>query len=144
MWCKTAGKRTDDMRFLVKVAFWLSVVVFLIPTGGNSSRRSDPIGTGEAVSAAYAAMDDLRGFCGRRPEACEIAGRIGATFTDKAQAGAKMLYEFLREHAGDRGVAVTGSVAAPAASATPTVQSLAPDEMATPWRMPDNPPRRRS
>jgi hypothetical protein len=145
---KTADERTDDMRFLVKVAFWLGVVVLLIPTGGDSSHRSDLIGTGDAMSAAYGVIDDLRGFCTRQPEACEIAGRIGTTFTDKAQAGAKMLYDFLRERAADHGqTAAHGGTAAanpvdPAAAGA-GVQSLAPDEMQTPWRAPETVPARR-
>ncbi|BAR99929.1 hypothetical protein BV133_2336 [Blastochloris viridis] len=130
--------------FLVKVAFWLAVLVLLIPTGGDSSHRSDQVGAGDAMSAAYAAVDDLRGFCGRQPEVCEIAGRVGSTFTEKAQVGAKMLYEFLKDQAGDHGGAtVTGSVTEPAAP-KPEAPSLAPDEMQMPWRGPENPPRRRS
>lgn len=152
---KTADERTDDMRFLLKVAFWLGVAVLLIPTGGDSSHRSDLVGTGDAVSAAYGVIDDLRGFCGRQPEACEIAGRLGETFTEKAQVGAKMLYDFLRERAADQGqargqfqprdhdsAATGGTYAAPAAAGS-GVQSLAPDEMQTPWRAPETVPARR-
>jgi hypothetical protein len=143
---KTADERTDDMRFLLKVAFWLGVAVLLIPTGGDSSHRSDLIGTGDAMSAAYGVLDDLRGFCGRQPEACEIASRIGTTFAEKAQVGAKMLYDFLRERANDHGQAGNHDLAsergsAPASGAN--VQSLAPDEMQTPWRAPETVPARR-
>lgn len=130
------------MRFLLKMAFWLAVAVLLIPTGGDSSHRAELVGTGDAVSAAYGVLDDLRGFCGRQPEACEIAGRVGATFAEKAQVGARMLYEFLRDHAGDRSAAMaTGGAAEPPAPAAP---ALAPDEMQAPWRAPDHAPLRRS
>jgi len=84
--------------FLIRVAFWLSVVVMLLPTGGsNKTAGQDDVGATQALSAAGAALADMRGFCSRQPDACAIGSQVATTFGYKAQAGAKMLYEFLND-----------------------------------------------
>ena len=88
------------MFFLLRVAFWLSVVLILLPsapTGRNESGRPS-IGAVEALGAAQAAVEDARGFCSRRPEACETGAQAFHAFGQKAQYGTKMLYDFLSEH----------------------------------------------
>jgi Family of unknown function (DUF5330) len=129
------GKRV--MRFLLKAAFWLTIVVLLLPASEKPAPR---LGAAEAVSAASAAVSDVRGFCARQPDACAIGSQAAVTFGHKAQAGAKMLYEFL----GDRlGPSETGSVAAkptsaaaPAAGATtrPSQHTLNPADLVPAWR----------
>ena len=47
-------------------------------------------------------------FCERQPDACEVGSQAAVAIGQRAQAGAKMLYEFLNEQLGDRGE--TGSV----------------------------------
>jgi hypothetical protein len=45
------------MMFLLRMAFWLSVVVLLVPTGKVQSTGAAPsVGAAEAVSAAGAAV----------------------------------------------------------------------------------------
>lgn len=88
------------MMFLIRTAFWLSLVVMLIPvdgseTTGKAAATADPIGALEAASAAEAAISDMGGFCGRNPTACEVGSRIGTTFLLKARTGARMVYEFI-------------------------------------------------
>ena len=65
------------------------------------------IETAEAVSAASAAVSDMRQFCARQPEACSVGSQAAVAFGYKAQAGAKMLYDFLTEALAPR---ETGSV----------------------------------
>jgi hypothetical protein len=144
------------MRFLLRVAFWLSVVILLLPSPpseqGTSASR---IGTTEAVSAASAAVADMRQFCGRQPEACVVGAQALAQFGRKAEAAAKMLYDFLNERFGTErtgtaainGAATTGPVAAsgperPAAAtaARPAQHTLTPPDLAPAWRGP--PPRK--
>jgi hypothetical protein len=85
------------MRFLFKVAFWLTIVVLLMPA--DSERRADDaraqVGPVEAFGVAQAAVEDAREFCARRPEACEVGSQAFQTFGEKAQHAAKLLYEFL-------------------------------------------------
>src|SRR5467141_4443871 len=96
------------MFFLIRMAFWLSVVLVLLPTGGSKptapSPRSD-INAVEAVSAASATVSDMSQFCARQPEACAVGSQAAVALGHRAQAGAKMVYEFLN------GRMETGSVA---------------------------------
>jgi hypothetical protein len=83
------------MFFLLRMAFWLSVVLILLPTGSGQSTPPSEVGASDAISAASATVNDLRGFCTREPHACTVGSQVATTLGYKAQAGAKMLYEFL-------------------------------------------------
>src|SRR3954452_16095563 len=103
------------MFFLLRVAFWLSIVVLLLPTGNSQPTTPGPqVSTGEAVSAAGAAFSDMRRFCARQPDACSVGAQAATAFGQKAQASAKMLYEFFTEKMAP---VATGSVATAPAKA---------------------------
>ena len=86
------------MRFLLKLAFWLTVVVLLLPSDRAQQGAPAPqISTIEAVSASGAVVSDVRQFCARQPDACAVGSQALVQFGYKAQAGAKMLYEFLSD-----------------------------------------------
>lgn len=91
------------IRFLFRVAFWVTIVVLFLPADPASQRdgKRAQVGTVEALSVAQAALEDAARFCGRKPEACETGAQAFQTFGQKAQYGAKMLYEFLSDKFGD-------------------------------------------
>ena len=139
------------MFFLLRVAFWLSVVVILLPSAPTS--RTDPgrpqIGAVEALGAAQAAVEDARGFCSRRPDACETGSQAFHAFGQKAQQGAKILYEFLSDRFAEAPATPrkdreeTGSIVRPGRH-TLTAEDARPG-----WRAPESraiplPPRRPS
>jgi len=123
------------MKFLLKTVFWLTVVVLLLPAGDK--RPSAPeVGTAEAVSAATAAVSDMRQFCARQPGACAVGAQAAVAFGQKAQTGAKMLYEFLNERVGPN---ETGSLTAKSdESAAPRARAsqdtLTPADLFPAWR----------
>src|SRR5262245_331045 len=85
------------MKFLVKTAFWLTIVLILLPAGGNKDAQTGnetQISASEAVSAASAAVSDMRGFCGPQPEAARPASEVGAGPAHTSLAGANKDYEF--------------------------------------------------
>lgn len=84
------------MFFLLRVAFWLSIVLVLMPSGAPQF-SAPKIDAGDAVSAAFAAVSDMGGFCERQPEACDVGGKAALAFGQRAQAGAKFLFEVLSE-----------------------------------------------
>jgi hypothetical protein len=91
------------MFFLLRMAFWLSIVLILLP------------GATDAISAASATVGDLRQFCTRQPDACTVGSHVATELGYKAQAGAKMLYEFLTnsmatKDGGKNGGSPTGTV----------------------------------
>jgi hypothetical protein len=84
------------MFFLLRMAFWLSVVCVLLPSGGSKTTSPDAqIDATQAVTLASAAVSDARGFCGRQPDACAVGGKVAVALGHKAEAGARTLYEFI-------------------------------------------------
>jgi hypothetical protein len=139
------------MFFLLRVAFWLSVVVILLPSAPTSRNESGrQVGAVEALGAAQAAVEDARGFCSRRPDACETGSQAFHTFGQKAQNGAKILYEFLSDRFADAPATAprkdreeTGSIVRPGR------HTLTSEDAQPAWRGPESrsaplPPRRPS
>jgi Family of unknown function (DUF5330) len=134
---KSAGKQGRVMRFLLRMAFWLGVVLVLLPSGGSQPTPKPQVSAGEALWAAKVAVSDMRGFCERHHDACVVGSQAVATLGQRAQAGAKMLYEFLSDQFGpnDAGATrATGSVPLPAAK--PSQNTLQPADLRPGWRGP--------
>ncbi len=84
------------MWFLLKSAFWIGLVVMLLPPAEGSNTSATPqIGAAEAFSLLNSAVNDARGFCERNPQACVTGAVAVQSFGYKAQHGAKMLHEFI-------------------------------------------------
>ena len=84
------------MFFLLRMAFWLSVVCVLLPSGGAKTATPDAqIDAAQAVTLASAAVSDARGFCERQPDACAVGGKVAVAIGHKAEAGARTLFEFI-------------------------------------------------
>ena len=127
------------MRFLLRMAFWLGVVLVLLPSGGSQPVPPSQVSAGEAFSAAKVALTDLQHFCDRQPDVCVVGSHTATTLGQRAQAGAKILYEFLNEKFGSEEptrTSTTGSVPVPAAR--PSQHTLKPADLAPAWRGPRN------
>jgi Family of unknown function (DUF5330) len=86
------------MWFLVRVAFWLSIVILLLPTVPTSQTAPEPqINVTRGLSAAMAAVADVRQFCARQPDACAVASQAIVAFGEKTQAGANIIYDLMNE-----------------------------------------------
>ncbi len=86
------------MFFLLRMTFWLGLVLVLLPFGTSQHNTSgSEVSATEAISAASATVGDLRGFCGRQPDACAVGSQMASTIGSRAQAGAKLLYDALTE-----------------------------------------------
>jgi hypothetical protein len=132
------------MRFLLRMAFWLGVILVLLPSGGGTkpSTNAPQFDAADAVTVAGAAIADMRHFCERQPEACAAGGQAAVLIGQRAQAGAKMLYELLSERMSQADTsAVTGSAERAAARPMPRSQNtLKPADLEPAWRGP--PPRK--
>jgi hypothetical protein len=156
------------MFFLLRTAFWLCVVLALLPSLVPTQTPPAPsadVGAADAVTAASATVADLRGFCERRPDACAAGSQLAVAFAQRAQAGAKIVFDFVAdrlvktEHPANRAGAVAPAVAngeAPrgdaakdaakpgqqnpsshkAPSAAATQSTLTDADMVPPWRGP--------
>src|SRR5438874_11675253 len=86
------------MFFLIRMAFWLGLVLILLPTTKTPDDDKLPkVGTGDAVSAAAAAVSDVSQFCVRQPAACEIGGQAATVIGHRAQAGARKVYQMITD-----------------------------------------------
>ena len=86
------------MFFLLRVAFWLTIVLVLLPSGKSEpSTHGAKVGATDAVVAAGAAVSDMSGFCERQAQACVVGAQAAAVIGQRAQAGARMVYEFISE-----------------------------------------------
>ena len=124
------------MFFLLRMAFWLGVVCVLLPTGGGKSPEAqiDPLA---AVSAAGAAVSDMRGFCERQPDACVVGGKVATAIGHKAEAGARTIYEMISAKLNEKPAAEQTSAQGPAQG------TLTPSDLAPAWHGPvPLPPRR--
>src|SRR5262247_2128645 len=88
------------MRFLFRLAFWLGIVLVLLPSISTQPVPKSELGAFDAMSAAKAAISDIRQFCERQPDACTVGSQAAVAIGHRAQAGAKMLYEFLNDQLG--------------------------------------------
>ncbi len=137
------------MFFLLRMAFWLGVVLVLLPSGSaQHATQSGDVGASEAVSAASATVRDVRGFCNRQPDACTVGSQVAVSLGYRAQAGAKMLYDFLTEAMAPKetgalpqGAAPRGSLAKvePAKSSPSSQNTLTPADLAPAWHGPQPP-----
>jgi hypothetical protein len=85
------------MRFLLRMTFWLGVIVILLPRGESEPASNAQISATDAVSAATATVGDMRQFCERQPEACSVGSQAAVALEDRAKAGAKRLYDMFNE-----------------------------------------------
>ncbi len=128
------------MFFLLRMTFWLGLVLILLPSG--SSERAAPvteINASQAISAASATVGDLRQFCTRQPDACTVGSHVATELGYKAQAGAKMIYDFLTEALASKDTSkeapkVTGSLASVPDKASQN--TLTPADLVPAWHAP--------
>ncbi|MBO6719134.1 MAG: DUF5330 domain-containing protein [Rhizobiaceae bacterium] len=78
------------MGFIIRSVFWLSLVLLLVPIGGNDEGAADTVGPVEAFVAARGAIGDISGMCERQPEVCEIGKSAIYTIGVRAREGARM------------------------------------------------------
>jgi hypothetical protein len=81
--------------FLIRAAFWLSVVIMFIPADPQSGAPAPRVTVIETMVAARAVVADLSNFCDRNPDVCVTGSAAFQVFAEKAQNGARMLYQYL-------------------------------------------------
>jgi len=124
------------MFFLLRMVFWLGLVLVLLPRDKTpESDKAPQIGASEAVSAATAAVSDMSQFCKRQPAACEVGGQAATVIGQRAQEGARKLYQIITDKKAPDHTGSIGSVenAAALAGLAPR-DTLTPDDLQVDWR----------
>ena len=136
------------MFFLLRMAFWLGLVLVLLPRDPTpESEKAPQIGASEAISAATAAASDMGQFCKRQPAACEVGGQAATAIGQRAQDGARKIYKIITDKkpettdkqpgATARKPDHTGSIdAGPAVAAASSGDALTEDDITIEWHLP--------
>jgi hypothetical protein len=123
------------MFFLLRMAFWLGLVLVLLPREKTpESEKLPQIGASEAVSAATAAVSDMGQFCKRQPAACEVGGQAATAIGQRAQDGARKLYQIITDKKPDHTSSIDGAGDAEAVASTG--DALTAEDLAVEWRLP--------
>jgi hypothetical protein len=124
------------MFFLLRLAFWVGLVLVLLPRDKTpDSDKMPQIGASEAVSAATAAVSDMSQFCKRQPTACEVGGQAATVIGQRAQAGARKLYQIITDkRSPDHTGSIGGIESADAAHSEAARDTLTPDDMQIEWQ----------
>lgn len=127
------------MFFLLRMAFWLGLVLVLLPRDKTPDSDKGPqIGASEAVSAATAAVSDMSQFCTRQPAACEVGGQAAVAIGQRAQDGAKKLYRIITDkRAPDHTGSIDGMTSSEEAPPADVQQhdTLTPEDLQADWHL---------
>jgi hypothetical protein len=129
------------MFFLLRMAFWLGLVLVLLPREKTpESEKLPQIGASEAAQAATAAVSDMSQFCKRQPAACEVGGEAATVIGQRAKEGVRKLYQIITDK---KPSDHTGSIGGnddtePLAGAAPR-DTLTTDDLAVEWHVPPTP-----
>ena len=137
------------MFFLLRMAFWLGLVLVLLPREKTSESEKLPqIDASQAVQAVTSAVSDVGQFCKRQPQVCEVSGQAATVIGVRAQEGARKIYHSVtdkkpdsdKKSEGDKKAPDhTGSIGDPDA-ADPALSGIAPrdtltaEDLAVEWR----------
>jgi len=146
------------MSFLLRLTFWLGLVLVLLPRDKTpESAKLPQVSVSDAVQAATAAVSDMSQFCKRQPQACEVGGQAATVIGARAEEGARKIYQSITEKKaaeGDRKATDgerkppaekktpdrTGSIGEPdsaePALAIPSQDTLTAQDLALEWRLP--------
>ena len=88
--------------FILRMAFWLAVVIMLIPSddvpSANAPVADEPkLSVDGAIGAAAATVSDMASFCERNQEVCKTGARAFDVFLAKAENGARLAYRILSD-----------------------------------------------
>lgn len=100
--------------FLIRMTFWFSLVLLLLPLSTGAQNGESPVGPLQALLAAREAVTDIAGICERKPEVCETGASALHTIAGRAREGTRLVLRYVDEDetpAAETDMqAVTGSV----------------------------------
>jgi hypothetical protein len=144
------------MFFLLRMAFWLGLVLVLLPRDRTpESDKLPQVSVSDAVQAATAAVSDMSQFCKRQPQACEVGGQAATVIGVRAEDGARKIYRSITDKKADdnkkqdadkkandkKSPDRTGSIGAPenddlVSSDMAPRDTLNADDLAADWHLP--------
>ncbi len=91
--------------FLIRVVFWLAVVVLLLPGDPKTGADAPRVTAVQALVATRAAVADFSTFCDRNPQVCATGSTAVQVFASKVRYAAELVSGYLNrdQSAVDRG-----------------------------------------
>ncbi len=87
------------MWFLIKTAFWFSLVLVLLPIfssqSANRTQNNPQVQVSDAVTAATGAFQYVTSLCSEKPEVCVKGGETFTALGYRAREGALVAYEMI-------------------------------------------------
>ncbi|RJF74308.1 DUF5330 domain-containing protein [Rhodopseudomonas palustris] len=125
------------MFFLLRLTFWLGLVLVLLPRDQTpESEKLPQVGASEAVSAASAAVSDFTQFCKRQPAACEVGEHAATVIGHRAQEGARKVYKMIIDkRSSDQTSSIGGDDSDDARLGFAPRDTLVPADLAIEWRL---------
>lgn len=88
--------------FFIKAAFWLTLVVALIPVNpADLSNDERNVSTLETIGVAKSFFQDVSGFCERNSQSCASGSIVLSQMGLKAREGARIVYSYFDTHVVD-------------------------------------------
>ena len=119
--------------FLLRMAFWLGLVVVFLPTDERQQAR--------LYNTAVSAVERATTFCDRHAQACAVGAEMWAGFLKKAEFGARMAIDLMSsggrkdDEAGAARTQPASLKAKPEARPSPDARgTLTPADLTPAWR----------
>lgn len=119
------------MSFLIKISFWLALVLLILPVNREEAGIAQGPGIFESFAAMQSVVADMRGFCGRNPQACDTGAATLGVLRQKAVYSAGVVQGWLADGEGNGTLHVRLDETAPTPDAMVQANTLAQDQMAT-------------
>lgn len=99
---------------LLRTAFWLSIVILLLPADPERGEDAPSVTVLELMIAARDIVWDLSNLCERNPDLCATGGEVGQLIAEKARYNIGQLTDYLAaDDATATNTLTAGDVAAP-------------------------------
>jgi hypothetical protein len=116
--------------FLIRSAFWLAVVVMLLPTDEKQQARF--------ASFAVNSVHHVATFCDRNTKTCEVGSDVWSMFLRKLEYGTRLAMDIASDRTTDRMDKPAAASAVPPGRIEPArvrgSNTLAPTDHVPPWR----------
>ncbi|TCQ28939.1 DUF5330 domain-containing protein [Rhizobium sp. PP-CC-3G-465] len=112
------------MWFLIKAAFWFSLVLVLLPIFGTEEAAQPQAAAGarmdigQTVSAASEAIGYISAICLEKPDVCTKGAATFNALGHRAKDGARIAYQLLETQFGDEKTASAGDTVTPGDAVT--------------------------
>ncbi|PYE36016.1 hypothetical protein C8J35_102400 [Rhizobium sp. PP-F2F-G38] len=112
------------MWFLIKAAFWFSLVLVLLPIFGTEEAAQPEttagarMDIGQTVSAASEAIGYISAICLEKPDVCTKGAETFNALGHRAKDGARIAYQLLETQFGDEKTASAGDTVTPGDAVT--------------------------